>query len=109
MVQLKKADVEQFYSVHKERPFFQELCNTMIAGPVVVQILSGDNAIAVYRKLMGATNPKDAEPGTLRNMFAVSLGENTVHGSDAAATAKYEIDCMVNAGILTSDSIFETV
>jgi nucleoside-diphosphate kinase len=77
--------------VHKERPFFGELVEQMSAAPVVVQVLRGENAIARYREVMGATNPANAAPGTIRKEFALSVGENTVHGSDAPETAKIEI------------------
>ena len=80
-----------FYAVHRERPFFGELVEFMTSGPVVVQVLEGENAIARNREIMGATNPADAEPGTIRAEFAESIGENTVHGSDGPDTAKEEI------------------
>ncbi|HEY1474082.1 MAG TPA: nucleoside-diphosphate kinase [Pseudolabrys sp.] len=80
-----------FYAVHKERPFFGELVDFMVSGPVVVQVLEGDNAIAKYRELMGATDPAKAAPGTIRKVHAKSIGENSVHGSDAPDTARREI------------------
>lgn len=80
-----------FYGVHKERPFFKDLVNFMISGPVVVQVLEGENAIARNREIMGATNPANAAPGTIRKLFAESIDANTVHGSDAPETAKEEI------------------
>jgi nucleoside-diphosphate kinase len=80
-----------FYSVHKERPFFGELVDFMTSGPVVVQVLEGEDAIAKYREVMGATNPANAAEGTIRKLFAKSVGENTVHGSDAPETAAIEI------------------
>ena len=90
-IRMTKAQAEGFYAVHKERPFFRELVDFMISGPVVVQVLEGENAVAKNREVMGATNPKDAAPGTIRKEFARSLGENSVHGSDAPETAKTEI------------------
>ena len=90
-IKMSRADAEQFYGVHKARPFFGELVETMTSGPVVVQVLEGDNAIARYREIMGATNPAQAAPGTIRKLYAKSIGENSVHGSDAAETAKVEI------------------
>ncbi len=80
-----------FYAVHAERPFYDELCEFMASGPVVVQVLEGDGAIAKNREVMGATNPADAAPGTIRAEFAESVGENSVHGSDAPETAAVEI------------------
>src|SRR5271167_4913599 len=89
-VQMTKAQAETFYAVHKERPFFGELVSTMIAGPVVVQVLEGENAILAYRDVLGATDPAKANPGTIRKEFALSLGENSAHGSDAPETAAIE-------------------
>lgn len=88
---MTRKQAEDFYAVHKERPFFGELVDFMISGPVVVQVLEGDNAIARNREIMGATDPKKAAPGTIRAEFAESIGENSVHGSDAPETAKEEI------------------
>ena len=88
---LTLAQAEAFYAVHRERPFFGELTEFMASGPVVVQVLEGDGAIAKNREVMGATNPADAAPGTIRAEFAQSVGENSVHGSDAAETAAEEI------------------
>ena len=90
-VQLTKAQAEGFYAVHKERPFFGELVSFMISGPVVLQVLQGENAMAKNRELMGATDPKKAEKGTIRADFADSIDANAVHGSDAAETARVEI------------------
>jgi nucleoside-diphosphate kinase len=90
-VHMTRAQAETFYGVHKERPFFGELVEMMIAEPVVVQVLEGDNAIARHREAMGATNPEKAAPGTIRKEFALSMGENSVHGSDAPETAAIEI------------------
>ena len=91
MLHLSKEQAEGFYAVHKERPFYQELVEYMTSGPVMVQVLEGENAIAKNREVMGATNPKEAAPGTIRADFAESIDENAVHGSDAAETAKQEI------------------
>lgn len=91
MVQLSREDAEGFYAVHKERPFFNDLVEFMISGPVFVQALEGENAIAKNRELMGATNPKEAAPGTIRADFAESIDANAVHGSDAPETAAVEI------------------
>ncbi len=91
MTQLSRQEAEGFYAVHKERPFFKALVDFMISGPVMIQALEGDNAILKNRELMGATNPKEAAPGTIRADFADSIDANAVHGSDAAETAKVEI------------------
>ena len=91
MVHLSRADAEGFYAVHKERPFFKDLVGFMISGPVMVQALEGENAIARNRDLMGATDPKKAAAGTIRADFADSIDANAVHGSDAAETARNEI------------------
>ena len=91
MKHLSREEAEGFYAVHKERPFFNDLVNFMISGPVMIQALQGDNAIAQHRDIMGATNPKDAAPGTIRADFADSIDANAVHGSDSAETAKQEI------------------
>jgi nucleoside-diphosphate kinase len=90
-MRLTRRQAEDFYAVHKERPFYGELVAFMSSGPVVVQVLEGEDAIAKNREVMGATNPKDAAPGTIRAEFAQSVGENAVHGSDAPETAKEEI------------------
>jgi nucleoside-diphosphate kinase len=90
-VRMTREHAETFYAVHKERPFFGELVEFMTSGPVVVQVLEGDNAIARYREVMGATNPANAAEGTIRKQFAESVGENTVHGSDSAENADIEI------------------
>jgi nucleoside-diphosphate kinase len=91
MMQLSRADAEGFYAVHRERPFFKDLVEFMISGPVMVQALQGENAIAKNRDLMGATDPKKADKGTIRADFADSIDANAVHGSDAAETAAVEI------------------
>jgi nucleoside-diphosphate kinase len=90
-IRMSRAEAETFYAVHRERPFFGELVEFMISGPVVVQVLEGENAIAKYREIMGATDPAKAADGTIRKLFARSVGENSVHGSDAADTAAKEI------------------
>ncbi len=90
-LQLTRAQADGFYAVHRERPFFDDLCNFMTSGPVVVQVLEGENAILKNREVMGATNPADAAPGTIRKDFAESIEANSVHGSDAPETAAVEI------------------
>ena len=90
-IRMTREQAEGFYGVHKERPFFNDLVNFMISGPVVVQALEGEDAIAKYREVMGATNPEDAAAGTIRKEFAESIEANSVHGSDAPETAAEEI------------------
>lgn len=90
-IKMSKAQAEKFYEIHKERPFYGELVEFMTSAPVVVQVLEGDNAVAKYREVMGATNPANADPGTIRKEHALSVGENTVHGSDSLENAKMEI------------------
>ena len=90
-IKLTKETAGKFYEVHKERPFFQDLVSFMVSGPVIVQVLQGENAVALYRKVMGATNPKEAEVGTIRKEFALSIEANSVHGSDSIENAKKEI------------------
>lgn len=90
-IQLSKAQAEAFYGVHKERPFFASLVEFMTSGPVVVQVLEGDNAVARYREVMGATNPANAAEGTIRKLFAESIEANSAHGSDSAENAATEI------------------
>ncbi|KPK37145.1 MAG: nucleoside diphosphate kinase [Gammaproteobacteria bacterium SG8_47] len=97
MLHLTRDQAEGFYAVHRERPFFSDLVTFMTSGPVMVQVLEGDNAIALNRELMGATNPKDAAPGTIRADFADTVDENVVHGSDGPDTAKTEIDFFFKA------------
>ncbi len=97
MIRMTKAQAEGFYAVHKERPFFDSLTDYMSSGPVVCSVLEGENAIARYRELMGATNPVNAAPGTLRQKYAESLEANAVHGSDAPETAAFEIGYFFNA------------
>ena len=91
MVHLSRTEAEGFYAVHRERPFFKDLVDFMMSGPVMVQALEGENAVAKNRELMGATDPKKAEPGTIRADFAESIDANAVHGSDGEETAKGEI------------------
>jgi len=92
MVHLSREQAENFYAVHRERPFFKDLVGFMITGPVMVQVLEGENAIAKNREVMGATDPKKAAPGTIRADFAETVDENAVHGSDAPETAAVEIE-----------------
>ena len=92
MIRLSKEKAEGFYSIHKDKPFFNSLVKFMTSGPVVVQVLKGDNAIMKNREIMGATNPAEANEGTIRKDFAKSIDENAVHGSDALETAKIEIE-----------------
>ena len=91
MLRLTRGQAEAFYVVHRERPFYQEVVDYMVSGPVVVQVLEGEDAVAMNRKVMGATNPADAAPGTIRADFAQSVQANAVHGSDAKETAAQEI------------------
>lgn len=91
MSHLSREDAEGFYAVHKDRPFFKDLVNFMISGPVMIQVLQGENAVAKHREIMGATNPKEAAPGTIRADFAESIDANAVHGSDSLENAKTEI------------------
>ena len=91
MIHLSKEKAEGFYAIHKDKPFFDKLVNFMISGPVIVQVLEGDNAISKNREIMGATNPDEAKNGTIRKDFARSIDENAVHGSDAVETANIEI------------------
>lgn len=98
MLHLTRDRAEAFYSVHSERPFFGELVDFMISGPIMVQVLEGENAIKLNREVMGATNPADAAPGTLRADFATAMTENAVHGSDAPETAATEIAFFFGAG-----------
>ena len=91
MIQLTRAQAQEFYAVHRERPFYDDLVDYMISGPVMVQVLEGENAIARNREIMGATNPADAAPGTIRADFAESVEANAAHGSDGPETAKEEI------------------
>ncbi|MEE8118261.1 MAG: nucleoside-diphosphate kinase [Gammaproteobacteria bacterium] len=97
MMHLNRDQAEGFYAVHRERPFFNDLVEFMTTGPIVVQVLEGDNAIAQNREIMGATNPADADPGTIRADFAKTVDENIVHGSDAPETAQTEIEFFFRA------------
>jgi nucleoside-diphosphate kinase len=90
-MRMSRQEAERFYAVHRARPFFGELVDFMVSGPVVVQVLEGENSVAAYRDLMGATDPAKAAPGTIRKVHAKSIGENSVHGSDAVETAQKEI------------------
>ena len=92
MIELSKEEAEGFYEVHKERPFFNDLVAFMVSGPVMIQVLEGENAVLTNRELMGATNPKEADAGTIRADFADSIDANAVHGSDSLENAKIEID-----------------
>ena len=92
MIRLSIDDAKTFYSVHKERAFFDDLCNYMISGPIVVQVLKGKSVVTKYRDLMGATNPENAENNTIRKLYGLSVEENSVHGSDSNANSKIEID-----------------
>lgn len=97
MKQLTQAEAEGFYAVHKERPFFKDLVAFMISGPVMIQVLEGENAVLKNREIMGATNPKEAAAGTIRADFAESIDANAVHGSDSLENAKIEIDYFFKA------------
>ena len=91
-IQLAKSEAEQFYKVHEIKPFYNDLCTYLSSGPIVVMILEKDNAVLANRELMGATNPKDAEDGTIRKKYGISIDKNSVHGSDSVENAKMEID-----------------
>ena len=91
-IKLTKEKAEGFYYIHKDKPFFKELIDYMISGPIIVQVLKGDNAVESYRKIMGATNPENADNGTIRKEFAINIQENSVHGSDSEENARIEID-----------------
>ncbi len=91
-IQLEKSEAENFYKVHETKPFYNDLCAYLSSGPIVVMILEKDNAVLSNRKLMGATNPKEAEEGTIRKKFGISIDKNSVHGSDSPENAKIEID-----------------
>ena len=99
-IKMSKEQAEQFYAVHKDRPFFGEVVEFMSSAPVVVQVLEAEDAVAAYRKVMGATNPEDADEGTIRKLFALSVGENSAHGSDSVENAAIEI-----AQFFTDDEI----
>ena len=99
---LTQAEAEEFYAVHRERPFFTDLVNFMTSGPVMIQVLEGESSISRNRDLMGATNPREAAPGTIRADFAQSIDANAVHGSDAPETAQVEIACFFSAADINS-------
>jgi len=102
MKHLTQAEAEEFYSVHRERPFYDDLVGFMTSGPVMIQVLEGENAIALNRELMGATNPQEAAAGTIRADFAQSIDANAVHGSDAPETAAVEIACFFSDNDINS-------
>jgi nucleoside-diphosphate kinase len=91
-IHITKEEAAEFYRVHQSKPFYNDLCNYLSSGPIFVMILEGNNAVAANRKLMGATNPKDAEPNTIRKLYGISIDKNSVHGSDSVENAKIEID-----------------
>ena len=91
-IQIEKSEAEKFYKVHETKPFYSDLCDYLSSGPIVVMILEKENAILANRKLMGATNPKDAEEGTIRKKYGISIDKNSVHGSDSVENAKIEIE-----------------
>ena len=91
-IHITKEEAAEFYKVHQSKPFYNDLCNYLSSGPIFVMILEGNNAVAANRKLMGATNPKEAEPNTIRKLYGISIDKNSVHGSDSVKNAKIEID-----------------
>ena len=91
-IHISKEEAAEFYKVHQARPFYNDLCTYLSSGPIFVMILEGDSAVALNRKLMGATNPKDAEPNTIRKLYGISIDKNSAHGSDSVENAKIEID-----------------
>ena len=91
-IHITKEEAAEFYKVHQSKPFYSDLCNYLSSGPIFVMILEGNNAVAANRKLMGATNPKEAEPNTIRKLYGISIDKNSVHGSDSVENAKIEID-----------------
>ena len=91
-IQISKTEAEQFYKVHETKPFYNDLCSYLSSGPIVVMILEKDNAVLANREIMGATNPKEANPGTIREKYGISIDKNSVHGSDSVENAKIEID-----------------
>ena len=91
-IQIEKSEAEKFYKVHETKPFYNDLCAYLSSGPIIVMILEKDNAVLANRQLMGATNPKDAEEGTIRKKYGISIDKNSVHGSDSVENAKIEID-----------------
>jgi nucleoside-diphosphate kinase len=105
LIHFSRAQAEAFYAVHAQRPFFQELCEYMTSGPVFVCVLEGENAVLKYRTLMGATDPKKADANTIRAEFGVSIGENTVHGSDSVENAKTEIALLFSGSEIVNSSL----
>tara|TARA_B100000963_G_scaffold338623_1_gene335645 strand:- start:1412 stop:1822 length:411 start_codon:yes stop_codon:yes gene_type:complete len=95
-IHITKDEASEFYKVHQSKPFFNDLCSYLSSGPIVVMILEGENAVASNRKIMGATNPKDAEENTIRKLYGISIDKNSVHGSDSTENAKKEIDFFFN-------------
>ena len=91
-IHISKEEAAEFYKVHQSKPFYGDLCSYLASSPIIVMILEGDGAVVLNRKLMGATNPKDAEPGTIRNLYGISIDKNSVHGSDSVENAKIEIN-----------------
>jgi len=91
-IHISKEEASEFYKVHQSKPFYSDLCAYLASGPILVIVLEGENAVALNRKLMGATNPKDAEPNTIRKLYGISIDKNSVHGSDSVDNAKIEID-----------------
>jgi nucleoside-diphosphate kinase len=91
-IQISKDEAAEFYKVHQSKPFYNDLCGYLSSGPIVVMILEGENSVTINRKLMGATNPKDAEENTIRKLYGISIDKNSVHGSDSLENAKKEID-----------------
>ena len=91
-IHITKEEAAEFYKIHQSKPFYNDLCNYLSSGPIFVMMLEGNNAVAANRKLMGATNPKDAEPNTIRKLYGISIDKNSVHGSDSVENAKIEID-----------------
>ena len=102
-IKLSKEKAEGFYSIHKDKPFFNDLISYMTSGPVIVQVLQGKNAVEKYRKIMGSTNPANAESGTIRKEFAINIQENSVHGSDSLENANIEIKYFFNESEIISD------
>ena len=95
-IQIEKSEAEKFYKVHETKPFYNDLCAYLSSGPIIVMILEGKNAVLANRKLMGSTNPKDAELNTIRNLYGISIDKNSVHGSDSIENAKKEIEFFFN-------------
>ena len=100
-IQIEKSEAEKFYKVHETKPFYNDLCTYLSSGPIVVMVLEKDNAVIGNRELMGATNPNDAEEGTIRKKYGISIDKNSVHGSDSVENAKIEIDFFLNTKYFT--------